>query len=231
MVSLEDAVIARLIRDKIQFEILVDPEKALEFKRGSNIAIENILAVSEIFKDSKRGERSSEEDLNKAFNTTDVFKIATAILKHGQIQVTTEQRKKEVEERKKEIANIISKQAVDPKTKLPHPANRIMNAMQEAHINVDPDKSATDQMESVIEKIRSIIPISIERIEIALRVPIQYAGKVSSAIRSMASVKNEEWKSDVWIAVIEIPAGMQSTVYDKLNKLTSGNVEVKVLSK
>lgn len=231
MVSLEDAVIARIVKNGIQFEILVDPEKATEFKKGANISIENILAISEIFKDSKKGERASEEDLNKTFNTSDIFKIATAILKHGQIQITTEQKRKVIEEKRKEIANIISKQAVDPKTKLPHPANRISNAMEEAHINIDPDKDASDQIENVIEKIRSILPISIERVEITIRVPIQYAGKVSSTIRSMVPVKKEEWKSDVWVAVIEIPAGMQSDIYNKLNKLTHGSVEVKTHDK
>ncbi|MFH1445237.1 MAG: ribosome assembly factor SBDS [Nanoarchaeota archaeon] len=229
MVSLEDAVIARIIKNKIQFEILVDPEKAMDFKKGKNISIENILAISEIFKDAKKGERASIEELNNTFNTTDIFKIATAILKHGHIQVTTEHRRKEVEKKKKEIADIISKNAVDPKTKLPHPVNRIMNAMEEAHVNINPEKPSRDQIENVVEKIRTILPISIERIEIAVRVPIQYAGKVSSAIRSIAPVKSEEWKSDSWTAVIEIPEGMQSSIYDKLNEMTSGNVEVKIL--
>ena len=47
----------------------------------------------------------------------------------------------------------------------------------------------------------------------------------------MVPVKKEEWKSDAWLAVIEIPAGMQADIYDKLNKMTSGNVEVKVITK
>ena len=231
MVSVEDAVIARIVKDRIQFEILVDADKAAEFKKGSNVSIENVLVISEIFKDTKKGERASAEELNKVFSTTDVFKIATTILKHGQIQVTTEQKRKAIEEKRKEIANIISKQAIDPKTKLPHPVNRILNAMREAHVDIEPNKPASDQIETILEKIRPVIPISIERIEIAIRVPIQYAGRVSSAIHSMVPVKKEGWKSDAWLAVIEIPAGMQADIYDKLNEMTSGNVEVKVVTK
>lgn len=231
MVSVEDAVIARILRDKTHFEILVDSEKASEFKHGKNISIENILAISYVFKDAKKGERASEDELKKAFNTSDIFKVATIILKQGQLQVTTEQKRKMVEERRKEIANIISKQTMDPKTKLPHPVTRIMNAMEEAHVNINPEKSANDQLEYIIEKIRAIIPISMEKIEIAIKVPTQYAGKVSSVIHSMFHVKNEQWKSDAWYAVIEIPAGMQADIYGKLNELTYGKVEVKVLTK
>jgi len=231
MVSLEDAVIARITRDRVHFEILVDPEKAAEFRKGKSISIENILAINEIFKDAGKGERASSEELMQVFNTADVFKIAASILKHGQLQVTTEQKRKETEERRKEIAEIISKQAVNPKTMLPHPASRIINAMKEAHVEINSEARASDQIERVIEKIRPILPISIEKIEIAVRVPMRYAGRVSSSLHSISTIKKEEWKSDAWIAVIEIPAGMQSDVYDKLNEMTSGSVEVKVLKK
>ena len=59
---------------------------------------------------------------------------------------------------------------------------------------------------------------------------MQFAGKASSIIRNIAPVKKEEWKSDAWVAILEIPAGMQSVIYEKLNDLTSGQVEVKVIS-
>ena len=229
MVSVEDAVIARITKAGEHFEIMVDPEKALEFKRGADLSIEDILAFPEIFKDSKKGEKHSSEDLQKAFGTTDVFEVAKKIILEGEIQLTTEQRNRFVEEKKKEIANIISRRGMDPKTKLPHPANRILNAMAEAHVLVDPFKPAKDQVKNVLEKIQEVLPISLERIEIAIRVPVEYAGKANSIIREITDVKKEEWTSTVWIALIEIPAGIQSDIYDKLNKLTSGKAEVKIV--
>ncbi|UCD06905.1 MAG: ribosome assembly factor SBDS [Candidatus Aenigmatarchaeota archaeon] len=231
MVSVEDAVIARVTRDHNHFEILVDPEKALRFKKGEDISIDSILAVRDVFKDARKGERVPEDDLEKVFQTTDINKIAAQIMKEGDIQLTTEQRRRFIEEKRKQIANIISKQGVNPQTKLPHPVQRILNAMDEAKIAIDPFKPAEEQVKNVVSDLQSILPISIERIEIALRVPIQYAGKASSVVRNLAPVKKEEWKSDAWIAVIEIPAGMQANIYSKLNELTSGQVEVKVVKK
>lgn len=231
MVSVEDAVIARVTRDHNHFEILVDPEKALRFKKGEDISIDSILAVRDVFKDARKGERVPEDDLEKVFQTTDINKIAAQIMKEGDIQLTTEQRRRFIEEKRKQIADIISKQGVNPQTKLPHPVQRILNAMDEAHVLVDPFKPAEEQVKNVVSGLQEILPISIERVEIALRVPIQYAGKASSVVRNLAPVKKEEWKSDAWIAVIEIPAGMQANIYSKLNELTSGQVEVKVVKK
>lgn len=229
MVSVEDATTARLSRDGSNFEILVDPDLALRLKRGGDVSIENVLATPEIYSDAKKGERVPLEILEKVFKTTDVFRIAESIIKHGELQITTEQRNKFADDKKKEIASIISRQGMDPKTKLPHPQQRILNAMQEAKVNIDPMKPAKEQVNEVLSKIEEVLPISLERIEVTLRVPMEHAGRVSSEVRNMASIKSEEWKSDSWMAVIEIPAGMQSDIYDKLNSLTSGKVDVKIL--
>jgi ribosome maturation protein SDO1 len=229
MVSVEDAVIARITKAGMNFEILVDPDKALEFRRGKEIAITDMLAVSEIYKDSKKGDRHSNEELQKAFGKASIWDIATTILKEGHIQLTTEQRSRMVEEKKKEIATYIARQGMDPRTKMPHPLTRIMNAIAEARVIIDPFKPAKDQVKIVLDKLQEILPISLERIEVAIRVPIEFAGKANSIVREITEVKNEEWTNVAWIALIEIPAGMQSDIYDKLNKLTSGRVEVKIV--
>lgn len=229
MVTIEDATIARLSRDGLTFEILVDPDLALRFKKGENVSIDDMLASQDIYTDARKGERAPEENLHKVFKTMDVFTIASSIVKHGEMHLTTEQRRGFVEEKRKQIADIISRQGIDPKTKLPHPQQRILNAMEQAKVNVDPFKPARDQVNELLPKIQEIIPISLERIEVAIRIPIQHAGRASSEVRHMALVKSEEWKSDAWMALIEIPAGMQSDIYDRLNSLTGGTVEVKIV--
>ena len=231
MVSVDNAVVARIERSGVRFEIMVDPELALEYRKGKGISLENILAVREVFKDAGKGERASEDDLQKGFHTTDVFRIAGEIIRHGDVQITTEHRRKLVEEKEKQIADMISKQGIAPKTNLPHPPKRILNAMEEARVHADPFRRASDQIEDVLEKIQEILPISMERVEVEIRVPLQFAGKASSVIRTIAQVKKEDWKPDSWVGVIEIPAGMQSEVFGKLNELTSGQVETKVTGK
>ncbi len=229
MVSLEKAVIARISKEGKTFEILVDPDRALDFRKGRDYSMESIMAVRDIFTDSKKGERASPSDIEAAFGTPDPLKAAAHILKNGQLQLTTEQRRKLTEEKRKQIADIISKQGVNPKTKLPHPPNRIENAMEQAHFQVDPMKPAQEQIQACLEAIEPVLPIKFERVEIAIRVPMEYSGKANSFVRGVAPVKKEEWKSDSWVAVLEIPAGMQSEIMEKLNGLTGGKAEAKIL--
>ncbi len=229
MVSIEDATVARMSRDGLHFEVLVDPDTALRYKKGENISIENVLASQFVFSDARKGEKISDEDLDKVFKTRDIFAISASIIRHGELQLTTEQRRKFTDEKKRQIADMISRQGIDPKTKAPHPQQRIMNAMDEAKVHVDPFRDAREQLKEVLEKIQTVIPISMEKVEVSIRVPMSYAGKASAAVRSMAPVKSESWSGDAWTAVIEIPAGLQSEIYDKLNSLTGGTVEAKII--
>ncbi len=231
MVSVDNAVIAKMHKSGEEFEILVDPEKALEFKKGRDYDIKNILAANEIFKDAKKGERASTHEIDKAFGTSDVFEAARTIIKEGEVQLTTEQRRKHIDEKKKQIADIISKQGVNPQTKMPHPPQRILNAMDEAHLSIDPFKPADEQVKAVLDAIRDIIPISFETIEVMITIPVSHAGKAASVLHSISPVKNEEWKADTWSGMIEIPAGRQTEVYEKINGLTAGTAEVKVVSR
>jgi ribosome maturation protein SDO1 len=99
MVTLEDSVIARLEYFGEHFEILVDPDLASDFKRGKEIEIEKILAVEEIFKDAKKGDKASEEAMIKAFGSIDPLEAAAMIIKKGQVQLTAQQRRDMQEEK------------------------------------------------------------------------------------------------------------------------------------
>ena len=139
MVSLDDAVVARLERSGSRFEILVDPDLAQEWKRDpEGTEMEDVLAVEEIWADSRQGDRPNEADLLKAFETSEVFACAAMILEKGTIQLTTQQRKAMTEEKRKKIVHAIASTATDPRTKSPHPRTRIENALEESRFSVDP---------------------------------------------------------------------------------------------
>ena len=165
MVNLEDAVTARLEYFGEHFEILVDPELASDFKRGQEINVEDILAVEEIFKDVKKGDKASEEAMTKAFNTTDHIEVAAAILHKGQIQLTAQQRKEMQEEKRLKVISTITREAINPQTKLPHPARRIEIAMEEAKVRIDPFKSVDEQVNTTLKAIRTKIPIRFEKVK------------------------------------------------------------------
>ncbi|MCD6477997.1 MAG: ribosome assembly factor SBDS [Candidatus Aenigmarchaeota archaeon] len=229
-ISTENAVIARLISHGKKFEILVDPYKAMEAKRGKDVPIDDLTVIDEVFEDSAKGERCKEEDLKKVFGTDDFKTIAYRIIREGMVQLTTEQRRKIREEKKIKIANIISRKSVDPKTKIPHPPQRILNAMDEARVHIDETESAEAQVERVLTALKPVIPISMESVKIAIRIPAAFVGKSYGKIKEFGEIKKEEWKNDgSWFCVIEIPAGMQGDFYELLNSLTKGEAETKII--
>jgi len=229
-VSVDKAVIARITKAGNKFEILVDPEKALEVRSGKEIPESDWLATTEIYEDSHKGERASDEDLQKAFGTTDVSSIAFKIIKQGEIQLTTEQRRKMIEDKRKYIANVIAREGSDPKTGHPHPVERIMNAMEEANVKIELEKRADEQVEGIVKEIQRLLPIRFEKVKIAIKVSANFGGKLSSIVRTLGKVEKEEWKGDgSYLCVIEVPAGMQDEVYDKINGITHGENETKLL--
>ncbi len=230
MVRLEDAVIARMSSHDTAFEVLVDPELALALRTGEEVDMHNMLAIDKIFKDSKKGEAASEEMMKKVFGTLDVFKIAEQVIRKGEVQVTTEQRRKMREQRRRQVVTLISKRAINPQTGLSHPPARIESALVEARVHVDEFKSAEEQLPGIVKVLLPIIPLKFETRRIAIKIPASYTGKANRVVRNFATVKQEQWLKDgSWAVVVEIPAGIQGEFFDKINDLTRGEVETKVL--
>jgi len=220
--------VARLVVGGERFEVMVKPDKALEYKLGKPVSPSQILAYETIFRDVSKGERASEEKLRKVFGTTDPLKIVKTILDRGEFQLTTEQRRKLIEDKKKQIISFISKYCVDPKTGLPHPPLRVEQAMAEAHVSVDPFKDAEEQAKQIIQALRPILPLKVEMAELEVRIPPKYAGASYSTLRSFGTVKKEQWLSDgSLLAIVEIPAGLQPSFIEKLGNLTKGAAQVK----
>ncbi len=232
MISVEDAVIARLDSHGEHFEVLVDPDKALEIKKGKEVHLDELVAANEVFEDAEKGKRVGDEDLNKIFGTNDFEEIVYEIIKKGEVQLTTEQRRKMREEKRKQVASSIARRAVNPQTNKPHPPKRIKNAMDEAGIHIDEMKNVEEQVKEVLDEIKHILPISVEEIKIAVRVPAEYAGQASGKLRDIGNIEKEDWGNDgSWRAVIKMPAGLQDKFYKKANSVTKGKVETKIMDK
>ncbi|MBC2724824.1 MAG: ribosome assembly factor SBDS [Desulfosporosinus sp.] len=230
MVSLDDAVIARLKKGEEHFEVLVDPYAAADLIDGKEIDIIQILAIDAIFKDSKKGTHAPEEAIKEKFGTDDIAEVAKQIVLNGDIQLTTEQRHKMQKNKKNRIIETISRNAMDPKTKAPHPRQRIELAMDEAGVHVDPFKPVSEQVKTIIEALRPLMPISMEHVRISVKIPPEHIGKAYGVARNYGTLEREEWQSDgSWIGIIKIPAGMQTDFYDRLNDVTKGNVSTKLL--
>ncbi|MCW4000002.1 MAG: ribosome assembly factor SBDS [Candidatus Bathyarchaeota archaeon] len=226
----ERFTVARLTRDNEHFEILVKPQKALDYRNGKITGITEVLAAETIFSDANKGTKVSEDAMKKAFKTVDPQKIADEILKKGTLQLTTDQRRKMVEDKKRQVIDFISREAVDPKTNLPHPPMRIENAMEQIRYPIDPYKPVEEQARDIVKLLRPILPLKVEQMKVAVRIPAQYAARAYGSIKNYGAIKREEWRGDgSWYGELELPAGSYASLLNKLGDVTKGSGEAKVI--
>ncbi len=226
----ERHVLARLQISGEKFEIIVNPDFALNYKLGKLNDIDKVLVAYEVYSDVRKGLKAPSDKLMKYFKTTDVRKIADVIIKQGELQITAEQRRKLIEDKRKQIIAFIAKNCVDPRTNLPIPALRVEQAMDQVKISIDPFKEAEGQALKVIDALKSVLPLKIERVKLEIKVGPEYVPKMYSFVKSYGYLEKEEWLSDgSWRANVDMPAGLQAEFLDKLNKLTKGTAQVRIL--
>lgn len=221
------STIVRLVIDNDKFEILVKPDPALDYKLGKKIDLSNILISDEIYADANKGTRIADEKLIRNFKTTDSIEIAKKILEQGEVNLTTDQRRRMVEEKKKQIIQYINRNFVDPKTHLPHPPLRIQNAMEEVRLIIDPFKKPEDQTKKIIESLRKILPLKSENLQLLVTIPPQFSASSYNVLKNIGELKDEKWLQDGSLRVIvEINAGIKGTFVERMNSVTKGSAQI-----
>ena len=229
MATLENAITAHMDVNGERFELLVDPDLGLMYKTGKKAELNNVLVVEEIFKNAKKGERHKSDALKKAFGTDDIWKIADIIIKKGDLQLTTDQKRKMLDDKRKQIISILARESIDPRTGAPHTVLRIEQAMEHVKAPIDPFKPAEAQLETILKEMRLLLPMKFERIRIAAKIGPEHAQRIYGSIKEYG-IQKEEWtKNGELIIVVEIPAGLQSEFYDRLNRLTAGSAQTTIV--
>ena len=230
MVSLEDAVTARYETGGNRFEILIDPKAAQSYREGDEIDWEEAIAADGVWADSAKGDRAPDILVNDAFGTTELIEIYKKILTEGTIQLTAQQRNEMVDQKKKQIVAHIVANAMNPQTGGPHPPQRIENAIDEARFSVEPMEAIEKQVEKLIKLIKPLIPISFEKIRVAVKIRAIHVGKCYGQISSLSNIESEEYQKDgSWIGILEMPAASFVKLEDVLGSLTKGTAETKML--
>jgi ribosome maturation protein SDO1 len=232
MISLDEAVTARLESHGERFEVLVDPDAALAIKRGEfDGDLEDVIAAEDVFEDASRGDRPAEADLEEVFGTTDPMEIIPQVIQKGEIQITAEQRREMQEQKHRQLVNKITRNAVNPQMDdAPHPPERIERALEEAGFKVDPMEPVENQIDDALEALRPVIPIRFDEVVMAVRLPADYAGSGQARIRQFGDLEREEWQNDgSWVGVVRFPAGLQNDFYELANEVSSGEADTRIV--
>ena len=210
--------LARIKKAGKNFEILVDLDDALKFKKGEISSID--AEGDKVFTDSKKGQVPSSSDLNEAFGTTDTQEIIETIIKKGEVQSTQEHRGAEQEQRFKQVVDFLATNAIDPQTKNPHTPERIKNALEQAHVNIK-NSPIENQIKEIVEAISKIIPIKLETKKVKIIIPAIHTGKAYGIVTQYKEEENWLENGDLQV-IVSVPSGIVMDFYDKLNAVTHG---------
>ena len=102
--------------------------------------------------------------------------------------------------------------------------------MQEARISIDAFKDPQEQAKMTVEQLRTILPLKSEKLKIMLKIPPQFSPQVIGMSKGYGNILKEEWGADGSLTILlEIPAGIQSTLIDKLGSITKGSVQASII--
>ena len=212
--------IARITKAGKHFEVLIDLDAALAYKKGDSGDV-NFLEIDKIFTDAKKGEAASPGDFKSVFNTDDVYEIAGKIVKDGEVLISQEHRDIEKDQKFKQVVEFLVTNSSDPQTGNPHTAERIRSALDQAHVNVK-NKPIDSQIGEIVEALSKVLPIKIETKKVKITIPAIHTGQAYGAVNQYK--ESETWKDNGDLEIIvNVPAGIIIDFYEKLNGVTHGS--------
>ncbi len=210
---------ARIKQAGKHFEIIVDLDRALKFRKGL-INTTDFLEMDVIFTDHKKGLKAADKDMKECFGTSDVIEIAKKIVKNGEVQLTQEFRDDAKDAKLKQVIDILAKNASDPQTGRPHTPERIKSALEQAGVNIK-NTPIESQIPEIVEKLSPFLPIKMQMKRVRIVVPAIYTGKAYGIFNQYKESENWLPNGDLEV-VVSVPSGLLMDFFDRLNSITHG---------
>lgn len=130
---------------KKRFEVPCYKNKILDYRKGIEEDLDNVLQIANVFLNVSKGQVASKADLEKGWKNMPLEKIIEDILKHGEFQVGEKERGAEMERTKHEVVDIVASKLVDPRTKRVYTTGMIEKALDQLA-----SQSATQQTDKAV---------------------------------------------------------------------------------
>lgn len=231
-IDLKGKSIVRYEKHGRRYELLVNPEPAWLFIQGEEVEIDDVFEVYIVYENISRGVKATQDDLNVAFEGLTDRETAIKILKEGKLQLTISQRNEILKDKRIEIVDFIHIHCINPRENTPIPKDRIENAILDLGVNISYKDDVKSQALEVIDLLKPIMPIRLESVKLAVKIPPSYTGALYGFLISAGNLVQEEWLSDGSLAVVvNIPSGTQADFLEQITSKTKGKAQVKVLER
>ena len=141
-------------------EILCQPGTVVLYRQGKLPMSKVVITDDAIYKDTKKGNIASNNDIEKAFGELLSLKDALEImLQKGDFQMTTKERQELIEQRRLKLLDYFQHQYVNPETNAQHPLTRLEATFKQIKAKVNYEMPFNKNCEEIRKAMIGVLPI------------------------------------------------------------------------
>ena len=214
-------IVVKFKKDKNLYEVLTHHGMVEPFKEGK-IGWNKVPFADAIYKDSTKGDKYTDAQLKSAFGTSNIEECMKIIVIEGELQLTIADRKRKLEELRRQIVNEIHKYYLDPKTMKAHPVILLESAIEKTKVKITLDQPFQKQVDVIVKKLPEFIAIRKSTMEGKLFIPNIYVGKTKGIISKYATEEGSNYNSEGCVMRISVVPGCYDNLMIELNSATKG---------
>jgi ribosome maturation protein SDO1 len=197
-------------------------------ERASEKDLDEVLQIPQVFLNVSKGQVAPNEDLQKAFDTTDSDKIILEILQKGEIQLSEKERQVKNLQVQAEALQIISTKCINPRTKKRYPPTMIQKALAELKFNIVSTKPAKTQALDAIRQLVStqVIPIVRAKMKVKISLDSKDAKKLLDTLRPLLGDIESEDIGKMWEVISLIDPVNYRELVELIGNHKTGQLEV-----
>lgn len=224
--SKQNYQVVKFKHGKIVFEALFKQGCAQKVREGK-MAISNATFADDVFvSPHQKGTLAKPADLSSAFPGKSGDQILQYIAENGEIQYSAEERKQQVEDKRRKIVEHIHQYYVDPATGKPHPVIRIENALTELRIVIDPEAPMEKELKEVEKRLNDVLPSKRMEMEVIVTIPTDFLKAADAVMKKFGKASLAEQDSSSKKYKLSIVPGDFDLISKELAKATRGNYQI-----
>ncbi|CEP24914.1 unnamed protein product [Cyberlindnera jadinii] len=227
-IKLTNVSLVRMKKGKKRFEIACYQNKVQDWRSNVEKDLDEVLQIPQVFLNVSKGQVAPNEDLQKAFGTTDTDKIILEILQKGEIQLSEKERQAKNSQVQAEVLQIISTKCINPRTKKRYPPTMIQKALVELKVNIVATKPAKIQALEAIRQLVSeqVIPIVRAKMKIKVTLDSKDAKKLNEKIKPLLGEILSEDTGKLWEVISLIDPVNYRDLVELVGNHKTGQLEV-----
>ncbi|SGZ57522.1 CIC11C00000004194 [Sungouiella intermedia] len=224
-IRLTNVSLVRMKKEKKRFEIACYQNKVQDWRLRVEKDIDEVLQIPQVFMNVSKGQVANNEDLLKAFGTTNHDEIIKEILEKGEIQLNEKERSANLAQKQNEFLNLISTKCINPRSKKRYPPSMLQKALAQLKFHLNPNKPAKTQALEAIKLLiaKQVIPIARAQMKVKI---------TEHLVPILDKLESENGGAKLFEAVAIIDPSNYKTIVDILQgedakfKKGEGSVEV-----